>query len=74
MSLGAVGARPNETRALRAPRARRNTSVDLWEDHVEGKVDKHLHGKARNESFGGAAALNMESAGTLTPAMAATMG
>ena len=64
---------PNETRALRA---RRNTSasVDLWEDHVGGKVDKHLHGSQRNESKEGAAALNMEAAGTLPPAMAATMG
>ena len=48
--------------------------VHLWEDHVPGKEDKHLHGTPRNESKKGAATLNMEAAGTLPPAMAATMG
>ena len=48
--------------------------MPLWEDHEPGKEDKHLHGNPRNESKEGAAALNMEAAGTLPPAMAATMG
>ena len=46
----------------------------LGEYHVRGKEDKDRHGNPCNKSFGGVAALNMESAGTLPPAMAATMG